>query len=140
MTVRFPRGLWRVLLLGVLLLAGCNLEANRLSLTPLPTPDLPRVAFLFPEDNSIVLENADLTLDIIADDETAGVARVEVRVDGVPILDALPEGGVPVASFRLETNWFAQGIGRHVITAVAFRADGVPSPEAVLILEVQARQ
>lgn len=127
-------------LLGVaLLLAGCTLEASRLALTPIPTPDIPRVEFLFPDNNSVVLENTDLTLDIIAYDETAGVARVEVRVDGELLLDALPPDAIPVSPFRFETNWLAQGLSRHVIAAVAYRTDGTPSAEALLILDVQPR-
>ncbi|MDX1992218.1 MAG: hypothetical protein SF029_07505 [bacterium] len=123
----------------VLVLAGCNLESARLELTPVSTPDLPRVEFLFPENNSAIYENIDMTLNVVAYDETAGVARIEILVDGEMLLEATPEDEQPVPIFNVETNWLAQGAARHVFTAIAYRADNTRSDEAVLIVEVQPR-
>jgi len=122
------------------LLAGCNIEANRLALTPIPTPDLPRVEFLYPENNSIVIEGVDLTLDIVAYDETSGVTQIEVFIDGVSLQQVVPPDSLAQTTFRIETNWLSAGIGRHSISAIASRGDGVRSDEAILIVEVQPPQ
>ena len=116
-----------------LILAGCNL-ANT-STTPVPTPDIPRIQFLFPDNNQQIFEGAELTLDIYAEDDTMGVTMIELLVDGERVNTALAEQ-LSVPQFRVEMNWFAEGLGLHALSAVAYRNDGTTSEEALIIVEV----
>ncbi len=124
------------LLLAVLALAGCNLGAAA-EPTSAPTPDIPRVEFLAPANGATIVEGAELTVDIIARDESAGITQIAFLVDEVVQLTAEPENGV-VSDFRVETNWFASGVGRHLLSVIAFRADGTQSMPADLVIQVVA--
>jgi hypothetical protein len=120
---------WGILLM---LISGCNLSQS----APPPTPDLPTVYFVAPANNARVLENADLTVDIYAEDSTVGIARVEFRVNGVMVKDAGPANFGVSNQFRVQMNWLAQGIGLHIFSVVAFRPDGTPSDETFITIEV----
>jgi hypothetical protein len=119
-----------------LVLAGCNLDSS--TPTPVPTPDIPSVEFLYPDNDARVTEGTDLTIDIVARDDTAGIQRIELYVNGQLLNTAtVPDFGTePV--YRVEMNWFANGIARHVLSAIAYRADGTPSEETFLDVEVVA--
>lgn len=119
-------------------LAACNLVGARI--TPSPTPELPTVEFLFPANGATVVENAELTVDLVARDAGAGIARIEFLVDGQKLSDALPQDGATVPVFRIETNWLAQGVGLHSLSAVAYRLDGTSSTETIVIVEVVASE
>lgn len=120
----------------ILALAGCNLDTE--TPTPVPTPDLPQVQFLYPAEGARVVDGTDLTLDILAQDQTAGVQRIELYVDG-QLLNSDAVLAQPESAFRAELNWFANGIGKHILSAVAYRADGTPSNEAALTVDVIAQ-
>lgn len=124
--------------LAALLLAGCNLENSAATPTPAPTPDLPRVEFLAPAAGSTILEGAELIVDVLARDASAGIAQIALLVDDRVLLTAEPEFG-SVPDFRVEANWFAQGVGLHLITAIAYREDGTQSAPADLLIEVLPR-
>ncbi|MCU0476937.1 MAG: Ig-like domain-containing protein [Anaerolineae bacterium] len=120
-----PRlALWCAL---VLLVTGCTLTTP--APTPMPTPDLPRVRFLFPENNAQIYEGAEINVDILAEDESAGIASVAFYVDGVKINEGSPTAVVP--AFRAQMNWVASGVGGHTLQAIALRPDGTSSPEQV---------
>lgn len=125
-----------------ILLAGCTLIGESLPITP--TPALPQVEFLFPDNNAQVFQGTDLTLDILATDPTGGIARVDLFVDtpsdGEPYQQSSPVAAEAVPTFRTEMNWLATGIGRHQFVAKAYRTDGTPSDETILIIEVIPRQ
>lgn len=122
-----------VLLLTLALIgAGCNLSASS---NPPPTPDKPQIRFVEPANNARVLAGTDLTIDLYALDETLGVARIELRVDGRTLRDAAPEEDV-AKEFRVEMNWLAQGVGRHVLSAIAYRPNGITSDETFISIEV----
>ncbi|GAB4526992.1 MAG: hypothetical protein OHK0046_44350 [Anaerolineae bacterium] len=126
-----------ILVLLVIALAGCNLGAAvEATLTPPPTPAIPRVEFLNPPPGTRVIEGYDLTLDIVARDDITGIIRLEVFLDGELFRTIEPENAQPVPVFRVETNWFAESIGLHAISAVAYRLGDVPSDEAFLTVEV----
>jgi hypothetical protein len=128
-------------LAGVLFLVSlvsCNLAVQEAA-TPAPTPDMPRVEFLYPSSGSSVIEGTDMTIDLIAHDETAGITRIELLLNGLRLREAPTESGVPLPVFRAEMNWMAQGVGLHIMTAIAYRADGTASHEADITLEVLAR-
>lgn len=115
-----------VLVMGLLLITGCSLTTP--APTPMPTPDLPQVRFLFPENNAKIYDGAEITVDILAEDTTGGIVRVEFLVDGVKINEGVPTTAA-VPSFRAQMNWFANGVGGHTLRAIAYRADGTASVE-----------
>jgi hypothetical protein len=119
----------------LMFLPACNLALGGVA-TPMPTPDLPRVQFLAPANNQQVLEGADFDLDILAQDERLGIAKLDLYVDGTLVNSAIPQDGIPVPAFRATMNWLAQGLGFHAIEAVAYRADGTRGDAALLTLEV----
>lgn len=122
--------------LAGLLLAGCNLTAEPPTLAP--TPDLPTVTFIYPENGSLVFEGVDLNVDIYARDTTRGIARIEFFVDGEQINEGVPESGV-VPEFRVTMNWLTEGLGGHTLAAIAYRADGTASDQAIIAIDVIPR-
>lgn len=117
------------------LLAGCNLTDS--AGTPIATPDLPQVEILFPENGQQVVEGFDLTIDVLAQDQTSGIARIDVMLDGEVLQSASVEGDDPVLpQFRIETNWIASSIGRHPLSAIAYRLDNTSSDEVTIVIEV----
>ncbi|MCU0511523.1 MAG: Ig-like domain-containing protein [Anaerolineae bacterium] len=132
---------WSVLAAGLLLcglLAACNLEAGG-SAALTPTPDLPRVDILAPANNSRVEEGLDFAFDIVAQD-SAGIARVELRIDEQTIHEAAPPDSPTVPLFRVSMNWRATTLGQHLVEVIAYRADGTPGIPAQMIIEVVAAQ
>ncbi|MCB9457551.1 MAG: hypothetical protein H6671_16315 [Anaerolineaceae bacterium] len=124
------------LLVLVIAAAGCNLSST--APTPYPTPDLPRVEFLSPVNGSRVIDGVELDVELLAQDSTAGIARVELLVDDQPHGESQPEANsVPV--YRVLLAWRAQGVGVHPLTAIAYRADGTPSDPVVILVEVVNR-
>ena len=121
-----------------ILLAGCTLSAESPTPTPLPpTPDIPSVTFLYPQDDTPVVEGSELRIDIVAQD-SVGIQKIEVRLNGQLLIPPTwPETG-PAPVYRLETNWIATGIGRHVLSAIAYRSDGTRSDETIIEIEVIA--
>jgi hypothetical protein len=133
----------RPLLITILsiVVTGCTLVGEQIPLTP--TPDLPSVTFRFPENNAQVFENAELPIELLATDVSQGISRVELYVDTLtdaePYQTATPVEAETVPVFTARMNWLARGIGRHQLTAVAYRADGIQSDEQILIVEVIPR-
>ncbi|MCB9450042.1 MAG: Ig-like domain-containing protein [Anaerolineaceae bacterium] len=120
----------------ILVAAGCNLSTT--APTPYPTPDLPRVEFLAPVNGSRVFDGAELDVELLAQDDTAGISRVELLVDDQPQGESQPEANsVPV--YRVLLSWRATGIGVHPLTAIAYRADGTPSDPVTILVEVVSR-
>jgi hypothetical protein len=120
------------------IVAGCNLDNP--DATPIPTPDLPTVEFIAPISGATVIEGADMTIDIVARDNNpiAGIARIELFLNGAPYREAEPDDDIPVPVFRVEMNWIADGLGFHAFTAVAYRADGQQSDLTDISVEVIA--
>jgi Big-like domain-containing protein len=123
----------------VFILTACHIRTNDATNTPFPTPDIPRVSFLFPENRSTVLDGTDLGVQILAEDSGAGVARVELLVDDFSVGEAKPQVSAAVPVFNAILHWMAQGIGKHSLTAVAYREDDTASAPATIIIEVVAR-
>ncbi|HRF97486.1 MAG TPA: Ig-like domain-containing protein [Aggregatilineales bacterium] len=115
----------------ILIMTGCTLEA-----TPFPTPDIPRVQFVSPANNSRVVDGTDLTIDIFGQDSSLGIAKIEFYANGSLIKEAsLPNYDVQT-DFRVQVNWLASGVGFHALSAIAYRPDGTRSDEAYLSIEV----
>ena len=122
------------------LLASCNLRsANAPTDTPFPTPDVPRVRFMFPDNNSNVLEGTDLAVELLAEDGGSGISKIQLAVDDVLQGEGKPEIAPSVPAFSAKIHWIAKGIGMHSLTAVAFRASGQSSDSTTLVLNVIAR-
>jgi hypothetical protein len=120
------------------LLAACNLQQG--TSTPLPTPDVPVVEFLSPVNGSSVVEGTDLTIELVATDAGAGVARVQLLVDDLPHQEGTPVDSAAVPTFTVTMNWLADGQGFHSLTAVAYRSDGSASLPTVISIQVVARE
>ncbi len=117
--------------------AGCNLSAG--TPTPFPTPDIPTVEFLYPANNSTVLEGIDLNIELLAADASAGIARVELLIDDQPHQEGRPQASSAVPTFTITMNWLAQGIGQHAFTAIAYRENGAASAPKTIIIEVVSK-
>ncbi len=128
-----------VLILALALVsAACNLQQG--TPTALPTPDAPAVEFLAPLNGSNVFEGTDLTVELVARDGGAGVARVALLVDDVSHQEGNPVEDDAVPVFTVTMNWLAEGVGRHSLTAIAYRPDGTASPPTSISIQVVARQ
>jgi hypothetical protein len=127
-----------LLVLLIALVDACNLSASLP--TPVPTADLPRAEFRFPQNNSTVIDGTDLAIDIVARDDSAGIARIELLVDGTLINQAAPVESAVVPVFRVTMNWLAQGIGKHAVETIAYRLDGTRGDPATIVIEVLPRQ
>jgi hypothetical protein len=125
------------LLLSVLVLTGCNLDESTTS-TPIPTPDIPVVEFVYPERGARVIEGAELKIDLVARDDTVGIRRIELYLNGQLLNTAEPPNAPVESVFRVEMNWFASVAATHVLSAIAYRPDGTRSDEAFLDIEVIA--
>ena len=125
---------------AALLLSGCNLrQANAPTDTPFPTPDVPRIRFVYPENNSSVIEGTDIAIELLAEDPGAGIAKVQLAVDDVLQGEGKPEVAPSVPAFSAKIHWVASGIGMHSLSAVAFRENGQASDSATLVLLVIPR-
>jgi hypothetical protein len=125
-----------VLLFCVIVSAsGCNLE--RITPTPLPTPDLPRVEILRPAPDQQVVEGANFDIDILAVDYSRGIRRVELYLDGFLLNSSETQDLQP--EYLVTMNWYASGLGWHTFTALAFRADDASSAEYEIRLQVIPR-
>lgn len=125
-----------VLFILTVTVSACSLTAP--PSTPVPTPDIPSVEFQFPQNQDQVIEGVDLTVDIIARDTTTGIQRIEFYVDNELIREGIaPEGAEEV--FRVNMNWLVQGLGRHTLSAIAYRPDGTASDEAIIGINVITR-
>lgn len=126
----------------LVLLSACTLVGPEVPLTP--TPDLPGIEFQYPANNAQVFINTDLNIELVARDNTSGVTRVELYrgplAEGEPIQTVTPVDAESVPVFTVTINWLARPLGNTSLTAVAYRADGVRSDEATILLEVIPRE
>jgi hypothetical protein len=122
-------------LLALLALVACNLS-NQPQPTPTPTPSLPTVQFLAPANNAQIPEGTDVDIDIVASDAGIGIGRVELLVDDQKINERGPDVSAAVPVFTVRMNWLARVVGRHTLTAIAYRPDGTPSDPVVIIVDV----
>jgi len=118
-------------------LSSCTLALG--TPTPLPTPDAPVIEFQTPANNARVIEGTDLTIDLVASDSGAGVARVTLDIDGAPHQQSTPEISPEVPVFTVRMNWVAAGVGLHSLTATAYRTDGRSISPTTIVVEVVPR-
>ncbi|MFN8451051.1 MAG: Ig-like domain-containing protein [Anaerolineae bacterium] len=122
---------WLSLIL-ILALCACNLVAGQ---PATPTPAVPTIAFQFPTNNVAVVEGTDLQIQLLAQD-TVGVARIELLVDGIQHQNANPVDGEAVPVFTVDMNWLAEGVGLHALQATAYRLDGTSSRPTMINVNV----
>jgi hypothetical protein len=99
------------------------------------------VVFIAPQNNSTIIEGAEITLAVSAIDSApgaAGVSKIEFRVDdnSIGVQTAPTASGQP--NFTARQTWKATGVQGHFIVAVASRADGTPVGEDKLTIQVIA--
>jgi len=121
----------------IIALTGCNLGAPQA--TPVPTPDIPTVEILAPPNNQQVFDGTNFDIDILARDASQGIKRIELYVDETLINESTVVSGTQ-PQYRVTMNWLAQGVGFHVISAVAYREDDTRSDEFLINLEVIPRE
>ena len=124
-----------IMTLLVGLLSACNLMPSQQNTTPVATPDLPRVEFLSPPNRATVIEGALMDVDIVAQDETAGISKVEFLVDGQLLQTSETESGNEKI-YRVTMNWLAEGVGNHSLSAIAYRPTGIAGQETTIVVEV----
>lgn len=132
----------------LIVLSGCTLTDG---VQPSP-PNPLTVEFLYPLDNTSVLEGTDLQIRVLAQvaaqvaaqdaaqDANGGVARVELRVDDLLHQQGSPVERESVEVFTVEMNWIAQGVGLHALTATAFRLDGTSGTPVTIRVNVIAAE
>ncbi|MFQ3660056.1 MAG: Ig-like domain-containing protein [Anaerolineae bacterium] len=122
------------LLAALAVLMACNLAQP--APTPIPTPDLPTVEIIDPPNNVQVIEGTTFAFDVVARDASQGVSKIELYIDEALINQVNPFDVVAAPVFRAQINWTAQGVGLHVVEAIAYRPDGQRSDGALLTIEV----
>ena len=122
-------------LIVMLFSAACNLVMES-EITPVPTPDIPTIEFLFPQNNQQVVEGLVFDVELLARDNNTGIALVEFYVDDTLIKEASPVESSSEPIFTVRMNWRAEGLGLHIFEAIAYRPDGTPSDSALLTIEV----
>jgi hypothetical protein len=125
-----------LLTMFIMLVAGCNLGTPQQ--TPVPTPDIPTIQILSPPNNAQVIDSTDFDIDILAIDDSQGIHKIELYVDEMLINDTIATDGA-LPQYRVTMNWLAQREGLHVVSVVAFRADGTRSDETRITIKVLAR-
>lgn len=123
------------LVVAMLVISACNVVRTE-NITPIPTPDLPTAQILSPANNRQIIEGTVFDIDIVARDLGAGVGRVALFVDGELINEASPSESESEPIFRVTMNWRAEGIGFHLVEAIAYRPDETPSDPARINIEV----
>ena len=138
--IRYKKHLVKMIfgLMVILLSAACNLVLES-EITPVPTPDIPQIEFLFPPNNQQVVEGLVFDVELVARDDNQGIAKVEFYVDEILINEASPVESSSEPIFTARMNWRAEGVGLHIFEAIAYRPDGTPSDSALISVEVIAR-
>ncbi|MBI5957471.1 MAG: SH3 domain-containing protein [Chloroflexi bacterium] len=126
-----------ILSMGLLVLAAlaCNFDTAPDSRVP-GVPAGPLVLLIAPVNGSAYAEGVAVQFYAIAQDSSAGVARLEFRLDSFPVGDvkANTPGGQP--SLEAQMTWTAVDKRGHILTAEAFRADGSSLGSADVTLKV----
>jgi len=116
--------------------SACTLEQPTVE----PTPDLPQIMITEPENGRQVFEGVNVTVEIEASDGQVGISRLELYADG----QLLQESSIPNYQvepvYVVQMSWRAEGIGRHILEAVAYRPDETPSRSAIIELDVIPRE
>lgn len=117
----------------ILCLAACNLNSASVSTaTPVPPPNIPRVHILSPENNAQISLGETITLEILAQDDGAGIHQVRLFVDD-PLAESEPYAAATafnnesVKAFTAHLLWEPERSKSYLLTVVSYRADGTRS-------------
>ncbi len=130
----------RLVLASLPFLVACNL--SNVMPAAIPTPDLPRVQILSPDNNTRIQLGESLTLEVLAQDETDGIVQVRLYVDD-PVGErraytaATVVDGEPVPIFRASLLWSGERVKSYLLSVVAYRADGQRSDSASITVHVE---
>lgn len=96
----------------------------------------PLVLLLAPENASVFAEGARVELYALVQDIQSRAARLEFRVDDVPV--AASEASDPAGQETLtaRATWIAAGQSKHVLTVEAFRPDGLSLGLSDIVISV----
>lgn len=98
----------------------------------------PLVLLLAPVNNSRFAEGATVELYALAQDLQGRVARLEFRVDDVPLPEAPALVEQTPQTMAARAQWIARAPRKHVLTAEAFREDGLSLGFRDIVIEVVA--
>lgn len=117
-------------------LAAVFLTAAVLACVPTEREDGVNVAITNPPDGAAVRIGEVVEVGSVTTAE-AGVARVELSVDGVVVRRDSPPSGSPT-TFSIAQPWVPEAEGRATVGVVAFDTAGIPSEMATVTLQVVA--
>ncbi|MGQ9849694.1 MAG: SH3 domain-containing protein [Aggregatilineaceae bacterium] len=112
---------WLALFLAAL---ACTLTTSPVDESTARLERAPLVLVLAPVNGSTYAEGTRVALYAIAQDIGGGVARIEFRVDDIPVATVSAENTTGVTSLLARAEWIASERRRHLLTVEAFRADG----------------
>lgn len=124
------------------MLAACNLISTaRSPAASAPTPDIPRVRILNPTNNARIVRGETVTLEVLAEDDGAGIHQVRLFVDdplaeGEPYAAATAFNDIAAAAFMAHIDWAGERSKSYLLTVVSFRADGTRSDGASISVHV----
>ena len=125
-----------ITLLLITLCSACMLEKE---VTEEP-PVLPQVTFTEPENGRQVFEGVNVTVEIEASDALVGISKLEFYADDQLLQESTIPNYQVEPVYVVQMSWRAEGIGRHNLTAIAYRPDGTTSNIAILDLDVIPRE
>ncbi|MCY4105821.1 MAG: Ig-like domain-containing protein [Chloroflexi bacterium] len=126
----------------VMMLAACNLISTAGSPAAVaPTPDIPRVRILNPANNARLMRGETLILEVLAEDDGAGIHQVRLFVDdplaeGEPYAAATAFNDIATAAFMAHLVWEGERSKSYLLTVVSYRADGTRSDGASISVHV----
>ncbi len=103
-----------------------------------PGIDAPVVEIRVPTNGMSFAEGTLVIIQVAATDAGAGVSRVDLLVDDLPVGSQNAPNAAGQSAFIANFEWQALGQGLHSVSAVAFRADGTASSPAVISVNVVA--
>lgn len=109
--------------------SGANGEPSADESTPL-------VLLLAPINNSIFAEGAEVELYALAQDIQDRIARMEFRINDVPLQDSPTLTEPTPGTLAARAQWTAAGQSKHVVTVEAFREDGLTLGMTDIVISV----
>ncbi len=132
-----PLRVWLGGLLLVLSSLACTLSSET-GVSTRTSESAPLVLLLAPVNNSTFAEGATVELHALAQDLQGRVARMEFRVDDVPLPDSPELVQLSQQTVSARAQWTAQEQRKHVLTVEAFHAEGLSLGFRDIVIEVVA--
>lgn len=97
---------------------------------------VPLVLLLAPENTSVFVEGARVEMHALVQDVRGGAARLEYRVDEVPVAESEAPNPEGQETLIARAVWVAAGQSKHVMSVEAFRADGLSLGLSDIVISV----